>query len=187
MFCSYLSQFLTILAKNWTVGKGAGIRTLTCTGRTRTRDPRGRAQPLLIPIRECHGFVSPCGQKSRAHTGTGTGWGSVTLTQPAPVMRARRVLYMNAKNQMFMFTPSVTGFSFSLAISIFGLWPLSYHHIEHLFNDMERIFKQLGKSETISDHHRSFWFKSWTNNFDINNHNKLQMPALNLFKLLSLM
>src|SRR5271155_5069825 len=51
MFCSYLSQFLTVLAKNWTVGKVAGIRTLT---RTRTRrypypKPAGVAKPLEFP------------------------------------------------------------------------------------------------------------------------------------------
>src|SRR5271155_2052044 len=51
MFCSYLSQFSTVLAKNWTVGKFAGIRTLT---RTRTRrypypKPAGVAKPLQFP------------------------------------------------------------------------------------------------------------------------------------------
>src|SRR5271155_5703298 len=51
MFCSYLSQFSTVLAKNWTVGKFAGIRTLT---RTRTcrypyPKPAGVAKPLQFP------------------------------------------------------------------------------------------------------------------------------------------
>src|SRR5271155_1882945 len=51
MFCSYLSQFSTVLAKNWTVGKVAGIRTLT---RIRTRrypypKPAGVAKPLQFP------------------------------------------------------------------------------------------------------------------------------------------
>ena len=38
--------------------------------------------------RECHGFVNPCGSTPRVRTGMGTGWGLVTLTQPAPVVRA---------------------------------------------------------------------------------------------------
>jgi len=50
---------------------------------------------IHILTRECHGFVNPCGLTPRVHTGTGTGWGLVTLTQPAPALRARRVLYMN--------------------------------------------------------------------------------------------
>src|SRR5277367_894788 len=56
MFCSYLSQFLTVLAENWTIGKVAGIRTFT---RTRTRrypylQPAGVAKPLPFPISHCN-------------------------------------------------------------------------------------------------------------------------------------
>ena len=34
------------------------------------------------------------------HMGTGTGWGSITLTQPAPVVPAQRVLYMDGTCSM---------------------------------------------------------------------------------------
>ena len=51
--------------------------------------------PPQTSPRECHRFVNPCGLMPRVHTGTGTGWGLVTLTQPAPALRARWVLYMN--------------------------------------------------------------------------------------------
>src|SRR5277367_1610798 len=51
MFCSYLSQFLTILAKNWTVGTVASIRTLNLTHICRYPYPKpaGVAKPLQIP------------------------------------------------------------------------------------------------------------------------------------------
>ena len=41
-----------------------------------------------IVHRECHGFVNLCRSTLPVHTGMGTGWGLVTLTQPAPVVRA---------------------------------------------------------------------------------------------------
>src|SRR5277367_3278707 len=60
MFCSYLSQFSTVLVENWTVGKVAGIRTLT---RTRTRrypypKPAGVAKPLQFPRQQQSSFVN---------------------------------------------------------------------------------------------------------------------------------
>jgi len=43
---------------------------------------------FVLVVRECHGFVNPCGSTPRVRTGTGTGWGLVTLAQPAPMVRA---------------------------------------------------------------------------------------------------
>src|SRR6202522_1325703 len=59
MFCSYLSQFLTILAKNWTVGKGAGIRTVPLPV-TRGVGPNP-CLSLSVQARETPSY-SPCTQ-----------------------------------------------------------------------------------------------------------------------------
>jgi hypothetical protein len=42
---------------------------------------------LSLTDREYHGFVNPCGLRSRVGAGAGAGWQIATLEKPAPVAR----------------------------------------------------------------------------------------------------
>jgi hypothetical protein len=59
------------------------INTLVSTNR---RSPR--LGLTKNPLRECHGFVSPCGQTLQGWEGAGTGFNFISPGHPAPVARA---------------------------------------------------------------------------------------------------
>ena len=55
--------------------------------RDRERDRVHHRDETTIVIRECHGFVNPCGCNLWVSAGTGTGWDLVTQAEPMPVRR----------------------------------------------------------------------------------------------------